>query len=164
MSASQSSKSTTQSETKAAHTLTATPEADVYTMFSIHGPGHAVTLTVDGHGLQMELDTGSAVSVMSEATYKAVWNVENLPTLQPSQVHLHMYTGDINPVLGMMYVCVQHNQQIRQLPLLIEKGDGPTLSGRDWLIRIHSFKIFFMLYPCLHTLSINCKHSLSHSF
>ncbi|XP_065895807.1 uncharacterized protein [Dysidea avara] len=52
-SVSQSSKSSTQSEPKAALTLTATPE-DVYTMFSIHGPGHApfyVTLAVDGHEL-----------------------------------------------------------------------------------------------------------------
>ena len=121
-SASQSSKSSTQSEPKAALTLTATPEVDVYTMFSIHGPGHApfyVTLTVDGNELQMELDTGAAVSVMSEATYKAVWNVENLPPLQPSQVYLHMYTGDTIPVLGMMHVSVQHNQQARQLPLLL---------------------------------------------
>jgi len=36
-----------------------------------------VTLTVDGHDLRMELDTGAAVSVLGEATYKAVWNVEN---------------------------------------------------------------------------------------
>ena len=116
-SASQSSKSSTQSEPKAGLTLTATPEEDVYTMFSIHGPGHApfyVTLAVDGHELQMELDTSAAVSVLSEATYKAVWNVENLPPLQTSQVHLHMYTGDTIPVLGMMYVSVQHNQQARQ--------------------------------------------------
>ena len=74
-SASQSSKSSTQSEPKAALTLTATPEEDVYTMFSIHGPGQAlfyVTLAVDNHELQMELNTGAAVSVLSEATYKAV--------------------------------------------------------------------------------------------
>ena len=84
----------------------------------------------------MELDTGAAVSVLSEATYKAVWNVENLPPLQPSQVHLHMYTGDTIPVLGMMHVSVQHNQQARQLPLLIVKGDGPTLLARDWLTQL----------------------------
>ena len=38
-------------------------------MFSIHGPGHVpfyITLIVDGHVLQIELDTGVAVSVMSE--------------------------------------------------------------------------------------------------
>ena len=74
--------------------------------------------------------------MLSEETYKAVWNVENLPPLQSSQVHLHMYTGDTIHVFGMMYVSVQHNQQARQLPLLIVKVDGPTFLGRDWLTQL----------------------------
>ena len=69
-------------------------------------------------------------------SFKAVWNIETLPPLQPSQVHLHMYRCDTIPTLGMMHVSVQHNQQARQLPLLIVKGDGLTLLGRDWLTQL----------------------------
>ena len=59
-----------------------------------------MTLTIQGEQLQMELDTGAAISVMSEQTYKTVWNAEKAPPIEPAQVQLHVYTGDTIPVLG----------------------------------------------------------------
>ena len=43
-----------------------------------------MTLTIQGEQLQMELDTGAAVSVMSEQTYKTVWNAEKAPPIEPA--------------------------------------------------------------------------------
>ena len=42
----------------------------------------------------MELDTGAAVSVMSEQTYKTIWNGEKTPPIEPAPVQLHVYTSD----------------------------------------------------------------------
>ena len=108
-------------------------------MFNINGLGHRpfyITLTVQGEQLQMELDTGAAVSVMSEQTYKTVWNAEKAPPIEPAQVQLHVYTGDTIPVVGVAKVTVNHINQSKELPILIVKGDGPTLLGRDWLTEL----------------------------
>ena len=37
------------------------------------------------------------------------------------------------PVLGLITVLVHHNNQQKTLPLLVVKGGGPSLLGRDWL-------------------------------
>ena len=37
------------------------------------------------------------------------------------------------PVLGLITVPVHHNNQQKTLPLLVVKGGGPSLLGRDWL-------------------------------
>ena len=50
----------------------------------------------------MELDTGVAISVMMEKTYKTVWNAENAPPIQPTNMKLHMYTGDSIPALEVV--------------------------------------------------------------
>ena len=52
----------------------------------------------------MELDTGAAVSVISEQTYKTTWNAEKAPPIQPTNMQLHMYTGDTIPILGVVNV------------------------------------------------------------
>ena len=51
-------------------------------------------------------------------------------------MQLHMYTGDTIPVLGVENVTVIHKQQTKELPLLVVKGEGPTLLGRDWLTQL----------------------------
>ena len=48
----------------------------------------------------------------------------------------NMYTGDTIPVMGVVNVTVNHNNQTKQLPLLIVKGEGPTLLGKDWLTQL----------------------------
>lgn len=114
-------------------------QEDSYSLFNINGLGHQpfyITLTVQGEQQQMELDTGAAVSVMSEQTYKTVWNAEKAPPIEPAQVQLHVYTGDTIHVLGVAKVTLNHRNQSKELPLLIVKEDGPTLLGRDWLTEL----------------------------
>ena len=38
--------------------------------------------------------------------------------------------------MGVAKVTVNHINQSKELPLLIVKGDGPTLLGRDWLTEL----------------------------
>ena len=47
------------------------------------------TLSVQSEQVQMELDTGAAVSVMSEQTYIVIWNDGKAPYIQPAKVQLY---------------------------------------------------------------------------
>ena len=78
----------------------------------------------------MELDTGAAVSLISEETYRKL-----LPTsaLKPTSVNLQTYTGQSMSVAGQIEVEVRYQQQTHTLPLFVVTGEGPSLLGRNWL-------------------------------
>ena len=80
--------------------------------------------------MSMELDTGAAVSVMSEDTYNQLWPHA---TLKQTSTQLKTYSGAPLPVVGQEQVDVRYEEQSAQLPLMVVKGGGPSLFGRDWL-------------------------------
>ena len=131
---------------KSPQTLTMTEQTEVdsdssdqsYNLFSIGsqaGTPIKVNLTVNQKPLTMELDTGASYSLISEQTYKATWP-EGAPSLEQSTVKLHTYTGEQVVVVGSITVTVCYNAQVVELPLLIVKGEGPSLFGRNWLSKI----------------------------
>ena len=83
--------------------------------------------------MEMELDTGADVSLISEETYNNRW--KHIP-LQESTTTFRSYSGDLIGVKGQMEVNVTYGDQHRKLPLLVVKGKGPNLLGKDWLSRI----------------------------
>lgn len=92
-----------------------------------------VDLEIDNREVSMELDTGSAVSVMSETTYtKLLSHV----SLEKTPLKLHTFTGEKVTPLGMFYAQVRLGSQEERLPLYVTPGKGPTLLGREWLNRI----------------------------
>ena len=54
-------------------------------------------------------------------------------SLQASDVTLKSYSGHDIPVVGESTVHVRYNAQEAHLPVIITKGDGVALMGRDWL-------------------------------
>ena len=82
----------------------------------------------------MELDTGAAVSVINESTYKSI--LTQRPPVAKSDVKLHMYSGEQLTVLGELQVTVYHNEQTVTLSLIVVQGSGPNLFGRNWLEQI----------------------------
>ena len=89
-----------------------------------------VEVKINGKLLQMEVDTGAAVSIISEQTKNRL-NL-TVPLASPSVV-LRTYTGEAMSVLGEMKVEVEYKDQHYNLTLMVVKGDGPNLFGRDWL-------------------------------
>ena len=83
--------------------------------------------------VNMEVDTGVAMSLMSQTTFQGLWPGRDL---EPSQVRLRAYTREPIPVVGCCSVNVDYNGQSAQLPLLVVGDSGPTLLGRDWLSQI----------------------------
>ena len=83
----------------------------------------------------MEVDTGAAVSVISEDTYVKLWP-EQRPQLQPSTTRLKTFMGEVVKVLGTICIPVAYDGQQHQLDLLVIPGSGPSLFGRNWLQHI----------------------------
>ena len=85
--------------------------------------------------MTMELDTGAAVSVISEHTYHPTWP-QDRPALQPSSTKLRTYSGEELEVIGSISVQVSYEDQLEELPLLVVRGTGASLLGRNWLQKI----------------------------
>ena len=93
-------------------------------------PPLSVNITVDEVPIQMEIDTGAAVSLVSHATYAQHWESKPLPK---STARLKTYSGEDINVLGEIEVSVMYENQCENLPLVVVAGVGPSLLGRDWL-------------------------------
>ena len=108
-----------------------------YTLFPLqnqHHPPINIVPSINGQEVSMELDTGAAISVINEVTYKTI--LAQQPPLKKSSVNLHTYSGEQLEVLGQLQVTVHHNDQTVSLPLIVLRGSGPNLFGRNWLEQI----------------------------
>jgi hypothetical protein len=105
----------------------------------------------------MELDTGSSVSVISEADYVKYFKGEKL---EKSLLVLKTYSGEKLHSLGVVRVQVQYNDQCSYLKLYVVKRGGPALFGREWLKSIQLVPDFFFCgHPALHERECYLEHS-----
>ena len=88
---------------------------------------------IEGHLIEMELDTGAAVSLISMEMYKAKFAHVRL---RKTNVVLKTYTGEMLLPEGVVKVWVKMNKQKVRLPLYVVKGKSPPLFGREWLMSI----------------------------
>ena len=79
----------------------------------------------------MELDTGSALSVISEREFREMYG-SKVP-LEDTKVALQTYSGEILKPLGYAKVAVQYNDQKFSLKLYVLKAGCHPLFGREWL-------------------------------
>ncbi|XP_028327385.1 uncharacterized protein K02A2.6-like [Gouania willdenowi] len=92
-----------------------------------------VTPKVNRVPLKMELDTGSALSLISNKDY-----MKNFPDMKLSRtsVKLKTYTGQRVAPLGKLKVKVKYKNQTCNLELFVLKEGGAPLFGRQWLRQI----------------------------
>ena len=84
----------------------------------------------------MELDTGASVSIISEKTFNE--NFRGIVALQPSTVSLTSYSGHELEIIGQADVEITYKSQVVIMPLVVVRGQGPSLFGRNWLQKIKS--------------------------
>lgn len=78
----------------------------------------------------MELDTGAAVSIISDHTRRTLFPELKL---KESSVILKTYTEEPMKVVGQLHVKVKYGTQEQKLVLVVVEGSGPSLFGRNWL-------------------------------
>ena len=104
-----------------------------YPLFQI-GKLHSTPITVevllDDHPHIMEIDTGAAVSVISQCLYQQLYGTR---PVKSTTVRLTLYGRTPLTVLGKSTVLVKHGGAEAKLPLIIVEGNGPSLLGRNWL-------------------------------
>lgn len=84
-----------------------------------------------GVKLCMEIDTGAALSIISESLY---WSKFKIVQLQPCDLNLRAYTDQLLKLSGKINVRVQSGaRDAKQLTLLVSRGKGPAFVGRDWI-------------------------------
>lgn len=106
-------------------------------LYKLSQPGEKSSIIVrpevEGMTLEMELDTGAAVSWISTETYNRI--LKHLP-LCSTDIVLRTYTGQaLNPE-GVIDVHVKLGKQTAVLPLYVVHRDYPPLYGREWLRQI----------------------------
>ena len=89
-----------------------------------------ISLLANGTPLEMEVDTGADISIISEKTRKTLFPDQRI---YPSDLILKTYTGESIQIVGNLHVRVQYGDQFAKLVLVVVEGDGPSLLGRNWL-------------------------------
>ena len=134
---------------KPVHQVTEDSSEVEYTLFPMQSDNCKplrTTMVVEGHDITMEVDTGAAVSLVSEDTVNNSPFLKCLP-IQQTNVRLRTYTGQPVSVLGQLMVKVRHDEVQEIMPLQVVKGAGTTLLGRDWLQKFRlDWKTIFKLH------------------
>ena len=89
-----------------------------------------ITPIISGKPLQMELDTGSAVSIISLSTLEKHANKGSYK-MNATNIRLKTYSSEQIRPLEYVRVTVKINDQSEKLDLVVVAQDGPTLFGRD---------------------------------
>ena len=107
-------------------------EPEVYTMYNIvKEDSGCITSTVKINGTicKFQIDTGAAVSIMSEMTFKQLWVKAKRPKLQWSDIRLKSFTGELIKVLGKIDVKIEQ----KRMKIYIVPGQVPNIAGRDMI-------------------------------
>ena len=111
-----------------------TPDSDsdnaILQVYSKPSKIFTVKFCTDGITLTFEVDTGAAVTLISEETYRQ--NFSSKP-LQKASLRLRTYTNSPVQVLGQIRVDVSYGTQNGTY---VVKGSGTSLLGHDWMKHI----------------------------
>ncbi|XP_045116421.1 uncharacterized protein K02A2.6-like [Portunus trituberculatus] len=134
---------------------------EVYSLFNVTQAGAGsefhppllLAVKLQGRDTHMEVDTGASCSVMGETLFRELCG-QHFP-LGVSDRVFRTYTGEKIKVLGVADVDVACQGKVtRKLPLVIVRGHGKGLIGRNWL---KETKMNWTALLCGETLQITEK-------
>ncbi|KAL1466610.1 hypothetical protein MTO96_042609 [Rhipicephalus appendiculatus] len=93
-------------------------------------PAFMATVMVNGRQISMEVDSGSVCSIVNLRTLSKLGISKK--ALRPSSQGVRTYIQQPVWVAGEVEVPVKYNGREGKLPLLVTKGCGISILGRDW--------------------------------
>ena len=118
--------------------------SEEYSLFNVRSEPETplkVRMGINKQQVEMEVDTGASLSILSEKTFRQFWPEQEL---RNSSVKIRTYTGEPLKVVGCMAADISYDDQESHVSLLVVEGQGPNLLGRDLLqhIRLNWQEIF----------------------
>ncbi len=109
-------------------------------------PCPKVEAKINGRPVTLEVDTGSVVTLINEATWR---NSLDTPILRPASLELKSYTHGNVPLLEEFDASVEINRQHTEFCARVVKGKARNLLGRDLLcqVRFDWQSIFAVFIP-----------------
>ncbi|XP_046753091.1 uncharacterized protein K02A2.6-like [Diprion similis] len=102
-----------------------------------------IKLKVENVMLNFEVDTGSAISAISEKIYTEAEILKRL-NLLPTKRYFKSYQGDIMVPLGLLIVNVEYNNiSFKNFEMFVFKGNSTPIVGREWVRNLGLFKLNF---------------------
>lgn len=105
-------------------------DGECFNIRSVKGEPMVETISISGVQLKFEVDSGSAVTAISESTYKKYFT--NVP-LSLTKKRLFSYTGDNIPCLGVVLLPVTYAQQTHSLSVYVVRNAAAEILGRDFI-------------------------------
>lgn len=100
----------------------------IYAVTKSNKTGYTVDIEIEGHKVNMQLDTGAVVSIIPETLYNKILAKQHLTKTRP----LRSYSGDKLDLLGELQVSVKYGSQTVTLPMVVVKGSKVPLLRRNW--------------------------------
>ncbi|CAK1588892.1 unnamed protein product [Parnassius mnemosyne] len=108
-----------------------------YNIRCLKGKPMTERVMINGISLEFEIDSGSAVSVISEKTYITKFNY--LP-LSATNKKLLSYTGEHIQTIGLVSLPIEYSGISHTLSVYVVRNGGPSLLGRDF-IRVFNLEL-----------------------
>ena len=89
-----------------------------------------VTVEMDGKSVKLEVDTGSAISVIPKKKFDEIFLKRKLKS---TDIILRTFSGEKLTPMGVTYIQVKHNNKMERLPLYVVQKGVAILFGRAWL-------------------------------
>ena len=107
------------------HQLDLHPDSRYITTFATHCELYRYTRLIFGVNTAAEIFQYTIQSLLAD--------IAGVRKLQNVNINLKYYNAETIPLLGQTNVSVSYNGNVFNLPLLVVKGNKPSLLGRDWL-------------------------------
>ncbi|XP_040065535.1 uncharacterized protein LOC120839338 [Ixodes scapularis] len=106
------------------------PELQLYNVYHVNpeNPPFEVEVRLEKQAVKMQVDTGAAVSLISENAFK---QLAKPPPLRKCAVRVRTYGAAPLQVQGQAEVSVDFNGKCKVLPIIVATGGEPALLGRD---------------------------------
>lgn len=108
-----------------------------------------ISLLVEGKSMTFEVDSGAAVTVLSESD-----TARHFPgaTIQSTNLQLISYCGRVLRSKGFITVSVRYKNIVKRLNMYIVGGNRKPLMGREWIRQLTEGRDFLDCYAAINSM------------